>query len=212
MSKTITLLLDLSLPGGRIAIRDEDHMVAREEFAGKSYGSDRILSALDNLLLSHGYSKNDLRRVICTRGPGGYTGIRLALSIAGGLKRSLQIGAYGYPLFDVLLSGPDGKSKAAAIDAGREELLCCISDQKNGRSFFVNSDELPGTLKKHGIRKLLLASRNFAELEASLKSDIDILPASDNVLNMLYDFHITDESTEKNSLIPIYGREFVKGR
>jgi tRNA threonylcarbamoyladenosine biosynthesis protein TsaB len=70
--------------------------------AGPTPRSDLIMGAVDLLLRAAGLDSRDLGVVGATRGPGSFTGIRVALATAQGLAMGLGIPAHGVPSLLVL--------------------------------------------------------------------------------------------------------------
>ncbi|MCU0291228.1 MAG: tRNA (adenosine(37)-N6)-threonylcarbamoyltransferase complex dimerization subunit type 1 TsaB [Thermoanaerobaculaceae bacterium] len=65
--------------------------------AGPTPRSDLIMAAVDLLLRAADLERGALGRVVATRGPGSFTGIRVALATAQGLGVALGIPASGVP-------------------------------------------------------------------------------------------------------------------
>ncbi|HPC82762.1 MAG TPA: tRNA (adenosine(37)-N6)-threonylcarbamoyltransferase complex dimerization subunit type 1 TsaB [Thermoanaerobaculaceae bacterium] len=65
--------------------------------AGPVPRSELVMSAVDLLLRAAGLERASLGLVLATRGPGSFTGVRVALATAGGLAAALGIPAVGVP-------------------------------------------------------------------------------------------------------------------
>ncbi|MDB4909162.1 MAG: universal protein YeaZ [Gemmatimonadetes bacterium] len=119
----ITLALDASTYRGSVAII-RDGIVSREaEVAMKGVEVEQLMPAVEQSLLAEGLSVGDLDRLVCGEGPGSFTSLRIAGSIAKGLA----FGA-GTPLFAVsslalVVAGRPGSSGRflVALDAMRGE-------------------------------------------------------------------------------------------
>ncbi len=64
--------------------------------AGPTPRSDLVMAAVDLLLRAAGIERTALEGVVASRGPGSFTGVRVALATAQGLAGGLGIRAHGY--------------------------------------------------------------------------------------------------------------------
>ena len=116
------LSIDTCGPSGSIALArlhgDTLDVLAETGLAGKTY-SARLVPAIVELLAAERASVADLAAIVVTRGPGSFTGIRIALSTAKGLAEP-----HGLPILAVsrlaVLANKAG-CQAAALDASRHE-------------------------------------------------------------------------------------------
>lgn len=65
--------------------------------AGPTPRSDLVMTAVELLMKAADLQPNDLGAVVATRGPGSFTGIRVALATARGLATALGIPGFGLP-------------------------------------------------------------------------------------------------------------------
>lgn len=68
-------------------------------FDGVSYEawqrqSELLIQEIDSLLKKHSLTRKDIDAVVCSKGPGSYTGVRISLTIAKTIAFSLQIPLY----------------------------------------------------------------------------------------------------------------------
>lgn len=78
------LALDTATEGCSAALLIDGHLSGRELELGRGH-ADHILPLLDELLAEGGMSLRALDAIAFGRGPGGFTGVRLAVSVAQGL-------------------------------------------------------------------------------------------------------------------------------
>ena len=89
-----------------------------------------LLPALHDLLKSNGVSGSDLQRIGCTLGPGGFTGIRLGISVGLGLARATGAEFFGFSAFDIYaLSAENRTGLAIAIESRRAEVFVRVYDE-----------------------------------------------------------------------------------
>ena len=91
--------------------------------------SENILPYIDELCKKHGYSANDITKVIITKGPGSYTGVRIAMTLAKVLCSTKNI-----PLYTI------STLQAMALSHGK---VCSIIDARSQRAFvgFYNNNK-----------------------------------------------------------------------
>ena len=83
--------------------------------------SEHMIPEIDNLLSKNHYSRNDIEKVVVTIGPGSYTGIRIALTVAKVICLALDIDM-------ITLS-----SLEALQDFSKPSI--CLMDARSGRSY-----------------------------------------------------------------------------
>ncbi|HEY0997926.1 MAG TPA: tRNA (adenosine(37)-N6)-threonylcarbamoyltransferase complex dimerization subunit type 1 TsaB [Gemmatimonadaceae bacterium] len=131
----LTLALDASTYGGTVAVFRGAHLLATREVAMRGAHEERLMPAVAEALDEAGVRAEDLDRVVCGEGPGSFTSLRIAGSIAKGIAF-----ARGIPLVPVsslaLVVGAAAPPLAAgeyvaALDALRDEAYvatCTVDD------------------------------------------------------------------------------------
>ncbi len=126
------LLLDTALESCLAAIADGAQIVASQDGAllpgqqpGQKLGhAERLLPAIEAARQQAGLALADLDALAVTIGPGSFTGIRTALSVARGLALALRRPLWGLSTTEALaLQGAEpGRASVAVIDARRGEV------------------------------------------------------------------------------------------
>ena len=90
--------------------------------------SAEVLPAIEELLTISGVAKTDLRLIVSCVGPGGYTGLRVGISVAKTLAYALGIGCVGVDrLFADAAGRLRGDEPVCAVHrAGRKDLAVAI--------------------------------------------------------------------------------------
>lgn len=118
MTQLTTLALDASTYRGTVAVLRGDEVVAAREVAMRGETEERLMPAVAEALREAGADVAMLDRVVCGNGPGSFTSLRIAASIAKGIAS-----VRGIPLHAVssLLLAAAGASPA--LPAGRYLVL-----------------------------------------------------------------------------------------
>ena len=129
----ITLALDGSTYSGSVAVIGDDvilaeHALPRADKPGRSGRDENFMPMVAAALRDAGVKKGSIDRVVCGEGPGSFTSLRIAASIAKGIAVGV-----GCPLFAVsslvLMASDRGPGKyLAALPAMRGEAFVAIVD------------------------------------------------------------------------------------
>ena len=119
-----TLVIDASTYVGTTALLRGSRLIADGQAAMRGRDTEALLPMVADTLGRGGVRPRDLTRVVCGAGPGSFTSLRIAASIAKGIALGI-----GVPLFAVsslaLLAGGDGSpapgAYLAVLDALRGE-------------------------------------------------------------------------------------------
>ena len=101
MTDGFTLVLDGSTYSGSVAVLDSGRVVSerelpRAETPGRAGRDENFMPMVAAALEDAGVSTNDIARVVCGGGPGSFTSLRIAASIAKGIAIGI-----GCPLYAV---------------------------------------------------------------------------------------------------------------
>jgi tRNA threonylcarbamoyl adenosine modification protein YeaZ len=88
------ILLDSSNTSLTVGLADKHHLIDSISYESWQSQSEHMNPELDNLLSKHNIEKNDIDSIIVAIGPGSYTGVRIALSIAKTIATVLPISLY----------------------------------------------------------------------------------------------------------------------
>ena len=156
------LALDTTTKNFSIAIKDEKTGVIKEIFIPNSEftHSEIIIKNFDTLLKKTKSSIKEIKKIICTSGPGSWTGIRVGLSFARTLAQILKIPIISVSTLDLLAYKKLLKIKnkcliCATIPANQDEfhiaIYECIDRKIKRISEYtsLNKNEIPDFLNKH---------------------------------------------------------------
>ena len=100
--------------------------VASVEVRAHRASNTQLIPHIDELLAEHGIARVDIACVACGRGPGSFTGVRIAMATAKGVASALGVGLVGFSTLDAVAwnawaAGVRGRLLVAA-DAMRKEV------------------------------------------------------------------------------------------
>ncbi len=121
MSDTLLLALDTSTSTASVALFDGERVVSETTWLAGREHSTRLLTEVQIALERVGRSEQELKGLVVARGPGSFTGVRVALSVAKGIAAGLSIPAWGVSSLDVfaLAAGPVDLPVRPVVLAGR---------------------------------------------------------------------------------------------
>lgn len=127
------LAFDASTEACSAALGLGDAILQREEYAPRRH-AELILPMVDSLLQEAGLRLKDLDAVAFGRGPGSFTGVRLAAGIAQGLALGAGLPAVPVSSLAALAQGATHQTDAllATIDARMGELYWGLFEPANG--------------------------------------------------------------------------------
>lgn len=104
-----------------------DLLIERSEIAPRRH-AELILPMIESLLVEAGIRRRDLAGIAVGRGPGAFTGVRLAISVAQGL-------ALGLDLPVVPVSSLAALALDAPLGAGDEDTILAVIDARMGEIY-----------------------------------------------------------------------------
>jgi tRNA threonylcarbamoyl adenosine modification protein YeaZ len=128
-----------------IALADQDgRVIGASTWTSAQRQSAELLPRLLALLEVHGRRIGDTRLVAVGTGPGSFTGLRVAMSLAKGLAVARSIPVVGIPSLEAWLDA-EPQAKAALSRAGAREAY--LHERGTGEMTVVDRDALPVTLR-----------------------------------------------------------------
>lgn len=122
----ITLALDASTYRGTVALFHGGRLLAQNEAAMRGREAERLMPAVDATLRQAALGVEQLERVVCGAGPGSFTSLRIAASIAKGLAVGRAIPLYAASSLALIVAANvdgdgTGQRYLAVLDALRGE-------------------------------------------------------------------------------------------
>lgn len=190
-----TLVMDTAWKNLVLALFEDDQMVAGFSRQAFKRQSETLFVELKKLLAKAGWKLKDIDEVIITDGPGSYTGLRMAMTVAKILGSqadmaiktisTLQLYAGDAPAANVLLDARGGRVYAGHIENGMPVWQGILP--LDGVSEFL--DQYPGVLYGEG------------ELIGQEAADSDFLANARALLSLAKPVENID------ALVPVYMKE-----
>ena len=135
-----TLFLDLAAHDALIACCDEQHTVASQSVHAR-IGDHEVIPMIEKVLAEAGWKFEDLERIACIVGPGGFTSLRVAVTFANVLADQLQIPSVGIHLSD-LYQARSQDSEVYWVHSTKKDQLFIRGGQWEEPTL-ISLDELP---------------------------------------------------------------------
>jgi tRNA threonylcarbamoyladenosine biosynthesis protein TsaB len=120
------LALDAATYVGTVAVGRGDALLAAREVAMRGEREERLMPAVAETLAEARVAVRDLDRVVCGAGPGSFTSLRIAASIAKGIAASVERPLYAVPSLLLVVAGATPRLAAGtyvvALDAMRGDV------------------------------------------------------------------------------------------
>jgi tRNA threonylcarbamoyladenosine biosynthesis protein TsaB len=162
------LALDTATRQAGLALYDGDHV----RFECVWHNTDRfhtewLVPAIEYALRQAGIRTNELKAVAVTKGPGSYTGIRVAMSVAKGLVAALGIPIIGINALDVV---------ARPFLDGEDQVVCAAVPLGRGRFAYHYFHQYPGAAGDNNIAPPQAAVGNIQRIVEGLNEQFSGWP------------------------------------
>ena len=117
----VTLLLDSSETMLLVALSQEGKVIDEICYSAWQRQSELMILEIDNILKRNGLTRNDIEGVVCGKGPGSYTGVRISMTIAKTISFALKAPLYLASSLEIL--------------ADKERPSICLSNARSKRSY-----------------------------------------------------------------------------
>ena len=127
------LAIETATESCSVALLCGERLVTRSEIAPRRH-AELLLPMCDEVLAEAGLDRRDLDAIAVGRGPGAFTGVRLAISAAQGIALALDIPVVPVSsLMALAAQAPDnGADVLAVIDARMGEVYAAVYRRSNG--------------------------------------------------------------------------------
>lgn len=147
----ITLALDASTYRGTVAVLDDARVLVQTTAAMRGHDREQLMPAVAAALREAGAGFGGVSRVFCGAGPGSFTSLRIAASIAKGIAAGRSIPLFGVSSLALIVAGnvtdgPRGPRRYLAVqDALRGQCFVAEFEHHEGAVRQVSPVELVAT-------------------------------------------------------------------
>ena len=192
----ITILLDSSNTNLSAGIAKDNLLLESISYEAWQRQSEYMIPELDKLLEKHKVSRSDIKEVVVAKGPGSYTGVRIAITIAKTIATALNAKLYAV---SSLKTQKNGKNPSI-----------CLINARSARSYvgvyrgyetilpdqIMKNDDLLDYIKKHPDYSVC-GDTSYLGIEGV---------KTDNIKEML-DLKSSEENVNPLSLKPVYMKD-----
>ncbi len=200
---SLTLALDASTYRGTVAVIDGERVVAEESVAMRGADEERLMPAVASALAAAGVAPRDLSHVVCGAGPGSFTSLRIAGSIAKGVAMATGATFHAVPSMLLVVAGA-----ARPLDAGRYLVLVdAMRDERFAAEVVVGDDGAIALAGPHALVPADAAARMAAErglVRVGPAEEAELWPHARGVARLAGSSLVTPVSLD--SWEPDYGR------
>ncbi len=113
----ITLCIRTDKPEAEVGLYDDERKLGYEVWTGHRQLAETLLGRIHALITRHNLAMEDIQGIVCYKGPGSFTGLRIGLSVANSLAYGLKVPIVGTTGDDWVLAG------VAHLQAGQREAV-----------------------------------------------------------------------------------------
>lgn len=125
---SITLALESAIAGGSISLLDGAEEIACWIGSSDVSKAEDLLINIDTLLSNNDLSRRDIELIAVSAGPGSFTGIRIGIATALGLKNGLGISMGSVSALEAITSLSTEENITVAVPMGRNAV--CLQQFK----------------------------------------------------------------------------------
>lgn len=181
-----SLILDSATKTLYISLVDDGNILYEKYIEGRNDHAKNIVFVVDEALKSNNLSCDDLNRVIVGYGPGSYTGVRMAVTVAKMLAVFKHIDLYTISTLKLMASSKLGIA-ASMIDARRGNAFGGVFDMDNDKEILKEG--------MYSYEEIKGVSHDFEVTEDNFKVDVN------------YVINHANKVLEPHLLVPNYLRE-----
>lgn len=136
------LAMDTAGPRLNLSLYEDTALLGKVSLSGVKNHSVILLPALEHLLEDSKIKIKEIDRIVVTKGPGSYTGLRIGVTFAKTLAWTLKKELVGMSTLEVLAANlPNDGLVAPIIDARRQNVYTGLYEKINGQLVNISSDK-----------------------------------------------------------------------
>lgn len=202
----ITLALDASTYRGTVAVLDDSRVLVEASAPMRGRDAEQLMPAVDAALRDAGRRIADVDRIVCGAGPGSFTSLRIAASIAKGIAVGRAVPLYPVSSLALIVAGnvTDGPRGARRYLA--------VLDALRGESYVAEFEHDAGAVRPVGGMRLV--ANGEVQTLASASGDARLVGPDQpdqwhphaRGTSLMLDAIVGDGPADLASWEPVYGR------
>ena len=215
------LSIDASTTGCSVGLFDGFSLVSSAESRIDRSSAEMLTTLIDNVLKTAKVEKKELHAIAVAKGPGSYTGLRIAVSTAKGLAFALDKPLLSFGTLDLLahqVFGFSGDLLCPLIDARRMEVYSAFFDASSRQiasdveAVVIDSNSFQDILARN---KVLFFGEGSAKCEEVIKHPNaqflheTILPSAVFSGKICYDKYVSGDFEDLTLFEPNYLKEYM---
>lgn len=158
--KPLILSIETSGRAGSVAIAKGENILEKQEFSAPMKHSAELFPCVDKMLKNHNYTPQQVEQVYISIGPGSFTGLRIAVTVAKMMHLANNVKIVAVDTLDVIASNAEQYIKSQPCpDINR---IAVILDAKRGRFFVAAYQKTPKGWEKI-LDDCLITTKQFIE-------------------------------------------------
>ncbi len=217
----LILNLETSTKNCSVSLFNGDHEVHQKSVLSEQYShSENLTVFIQEVISRSNFMLSDLAAVSVSKGPGSYTGLRVAVAVAKGLCYTLDIPLISISnlealSYKVIKDFPNYDRYCPMIDARRMEVFSAIFDRDNKLCRDIQSEIITSnSFKKELKNKMLFFGNGSEKCKSVITSDNasfieEIYPSSSNMGILSFNKFKNKQFEDIAYFEPLYLKDFI---
>lgn len=199
----ISILLDSSNTNLSVGIAKDNILLGYVSYEAWQRQSEYMIPELNNLLSKYAIDKNDIDDVVVAIGPGSYTGVRIAITIAKTIATALNVKLY--PVSSLRVLKDDDKPSICLINArgGRSYIGVYQNNDVILTDQIMNNDEVKLYIENHPTYSVC-GETKYLNIDGVMTNNLQQMMSLKNVLNEVNPLGLKPVYMKEEYAKPIY--------
>lgn len=199
----ISILLDSSNTNLSVGIAQDNILLGYVSYEAWQRQSEYMIPELNNLLSKYAIDKNDIDDVVVAIGPGSYTGVRIAITIAKTIATALNVKLY--PVSSLRVLKDDDKPSICLINArgGRSYIGVYQNNDVILTDQIMNNDEVKLYIENHPTYSVC-GETKYLNIDGVMTNNLQQMMNLKNVLNEVNPLGLKPVYMKEEYAKPIY--------
>ena len=165
------LSIDTSSNLCAVAVLEDNNLIKENILDDTKNHSEKIMPVIAQTLEEANFKLNDIDLIVCDKGPGSFTGIRIGVATVMSFADSLKIPTIGITSLETLAYN-------VLLNEAKPSFICSLIDAKNNNVYF----ELYSTLADMPLSLIQAECKNINDLSSLLKKYDNICFVGDGAI------------------------------